>query len=912
MLPCFVVCDLETTGLDPASDEIIEVGLVRVRQGTIEDTFHSLVMPSRPLPLRVKKLTGLSDDDLKGQPTLDQISFQVAAFINDHPLVGHNIDFDVSFLRNHMGLRPAAAYDTRALARLLRPRARGYRLDALCRELGVEQPVRHRALDDALAAARIFLELCGELVALEFSLLAKLHRLMVLGRLPLASLLESFIHSNAKAFPVDETAAARSIPVSCGTDAEEADDEPPNLSLEEYFTDRAPRVLKEFEVRSQQLEMALAVSNAVENGYCLMAEAATGTGKSLAYLVPTVLHVKATGTKAVVATHTVNLQEQLLHKDIPLVRKLIGRPVSAALLKGRGHYLCMRRVHLALRDQAPPPGLAWLLARVLIWLRETTSGDRSELDLTPEERQVWDVISAETEGCTGVRCRYYKSCFLHQARRAAENADVVVTNHSLLLADIYSEARHIPAHGVLVIDEAHHLEDVATQQLGREICFGDVKRWAEVTARLVDRVSEVFQPAGVSRRRQELDDIAVKAETFFAFLVQVLDKLPVSEYGTFRLSPEGSNLPHVEEIGPLYSDLLLQWQSLLDKLSQKIITLQGHSRYDTDTHLLEELNQAVEAGRELCDHLEFLMDAKASNYVFWLERDGTAAGKEVKLKGAPIQVGPLLYKSLFSREDAVVITSATLAVDGSFDYFALRTGLDMLETSRVKQVQFSSPFDFDRQVLLRIVKDLPVPGEVSEEYYLVRLCDALRDLVLSAEGRTLVLFTAHKTLRQAYYRLKAVLEDLDIDLLGHGIDGGRARLLEAFRMGSRCVLFGTASFWEGIDVPGEALSCVIIVKLPFQPPNTPVNEARRELMRRERRDDFAGFSLPQAIVRFKQGFGRLVRNRNDRGVVVVLDKRLINKGYGIKFLRSLPVTDYKFSSLSETCRDIITWLSGSN
>jgi len=895
LLDSFVVCDLETTGLDPATDEIIEVGLVRVVGGTLDDTYHTLVRPSFSVPQRVQALTGLSDADLARQPAWFEVKDEVQAFIAGDVLVGQHVGFDTAFLRRSGVRVREPALDTYELARLVLPCLASYRLESLCRHLDIDYPVRHRALEDALAAAKVFLALQDRLTKFDFVLLAQLQTILERGMSPWEKIVKDALHTSARSFAAAPKAAAAEETVwdeDCRPVPEGRQPVPDPLAV------LAPggaleRVFPGYECREGQQKMAEAVFNALQSARHLVVEAGTGTGKSLAYLLPAAAWALTKGQRVLISTHTVTLQEQLIAKDVPLVSNVLGQPLSAAILKGRSHYLCRRRLHFV-QAEGSNPEKALFLARVNVWLKETGSGDRSELSLTPGERNFWPEIAADHEGCAGAACRWYGSCFAMRARRKADRAQIVITNHALLLANLQVDDQMLPDYGPVIIDEAHHLEGVATEQFGRAVTRQELTTWLETLDRCIARVAEAYPGLAAAAFSAAQFALRNAVEDLCSFFIERLGD-----------SDEPLVIQQGSELQGLVLDLNSAFQSMFSAADSVLDELSG-GRNGPEGEAFEQMAPLLARGRRLADDLLFILGQAQEGLVAWAERAFRDGG--VTFRAAPVEVDRLLYEGLYKVKAPVIFTSATITVDGSFDYFAERVGLHLFPADAVGKVRVASPFDYDRQALLAVTTDLPDPALTGQGQYLKALCGALERIVATAGGGTLVLFTSHKVLREAYRRLKERLQAYDIDLLGHHLDGGRTRLLEAFQSGERTVLFGAASFWEGIDVPGEALRCLVIVKLPFQPPNHPVAAARRQTLVERGKNAFSHLFLPQAVIRLKQGFGRLIRSSRDRGIVVVLDPRILEKQYGARFLRSLPVSGCEKGSLDEICARMAEWL----
>jgi ATP-dependent DNA helicase DinG len=925
----FVVLDLETTGLDPQVDEIIEVGMVRIEDGQVGETFHTLVRPLRPLSSRIRSLTGLDDAELADQPTWPEVRMAVLAFLRDVSVVGHHADFDLAFLERHAGYRAARVYDTADLARLVLPGLPSYRLEALCDHLDLSHRPNHRALADARATAVLFMALWECFRRLEPTTQATVHRIFsqTTGS-PWFSLVDWLVRSG----PSERGSPG---PALGGPGAESMDGASPALTLSagEGFLEAEPEMadlpgwqtepelefgpevvenvlgsggrlaahLPDFEYREQQLQVARAVTEALGEEKCLMVEAGTGTGKSFAYLVPVALWALAGGQRAVVSTHTVNLQDQLIAKDLPLLRQVLDGSPKAVLLKGRGHYLCRMRWNAVLNAESFRVEESFLYARIAVWLPTTRIGDRAELNLRPAEKGQWAGVAAGNWGCAGGKCRFYGVCFLQQARRAAERAHLVITNHSLLLSDLRMENRILPSYGALVIDEAHHLEDVATEQLGTTVVATEFTRWVDGVNKLTGKIGE-FYPDNRDELLRDGEELAAAVRSFFALVGVRIGHLegPEAVYPAVRLTPNAANLDGSPELAGRYQELSTRLATYLERFSRAGERLADGSVPAVREDLQAGLEQEAAAGSRLAADLEFVFAAEDPEYVFWAEGGGRRTEEGV-LRAAPIHVGRMLNEGLFQSGRPVILTSATLAVDNSFSFFAERTGFSRVPEEHRESLIVGSPFTYKRQALLCVVNDLSgsVGPDGTEGAGTNGVVQALEQIIQITRGRTLVLFTAHHALQSAYKKLKPIYDHQGIEILGHGIDGGRARLLQHFRSTPTTVLFGASSFWEGVDLPGEALTCLVIVKLPFQPPNRPVVQARREEIRRRGRNDFTHWSLPQAVIRLKQGFGRLIRTTRDRGVVIILDNRLVEKRYGPVFLRSLPATPV-YGSLVET------------
>jgi ATP-dependent DNA helicase DinG len=624
------------------------------------------------------------------------------------------------------------------------------------------------------------------------------------------------------------------------------------------------RALPGFEARPAQFEMAEAVSAIFADGGTLLAEAGTGTGKTLAYLVPAIISRQ----RVLVSTGTKNLQEQIYFKDLPVLRESLGIPFTATYMKGRGNYLCLHRFE-ALRDSVTSnPGLGFDRAAGNIfhvqtidaWSRETETGDRAEIEDLPEDLPFWSDIAATSENCIGTDCPRYQDCFVVRMRQRAAESDVVIVNHHLLCADAVVRqsafGEVIPNCRFAVIDEAHQLEDVATQYFGLSI--GNY--------RLDDFVRDVTRTLGAAKladrdRADQIGDdadrIASTARAFFAAVQMLRYELPGSGAASDnRVRVRAAQMARLVDEGAALT-------SALEAL-------------EADIALTRDVSEDVLAlGRraaDIRDEIRFLLRADDPGFVYYLE----LRGRGIFLRASPIDVSSIVQEVLFDRLQGIVLTSATLTVEGSFDYVRGRLGL-----TRAKEVRLDSEFDYARQSILYLPRNMPDPRSPQ---FVSAAAGEVIEILRRTRGRAFVLFTSYTNLREVH---RIASEALDYPMFVQG-SAPRSALLRDFKGTPNAVLLATSSFWQGVDVVGEALSCVIIDKLPFASPGDPITAARIEAIGARGGSAFGEYQVPLAILALKQGLGRLLRHRQDRGVLAILDPRLRSMGYGRRFLASLP------------------------
>jgi ATP-dependent DNA helicase DinG len=625
---------------------------------------------------------------------------------------------------------------------------------------------------------------------------------------------------------------------------------------------RLARVLPGYEARADQLAMAHAVERAVERHGYLVAEAGTGTGKTLAYLVPAAL----SGRRVVVSTATKTLQEQIWGKDLPLLRERCGLEFTAAYLKGRSNYYCLHRgaefaraPTFAAREEAA----YW--PRIEAWAQVTESGDRSEVDL-PDQFLTWKDLSATSESCLGRDCERWDDCFVTRARAQAGAADVLLVNHHLFFADLAMRTGRagveiLPEYDVVIFDEAHALEDVATEYFGLAVSSWRVEELARDAHRAV-----ADRPDLASLMKEATHGLRKAGERFFGAIAEGLR----ATAGSGSRRPGGRRSDEDEAVrAPLSEEVLAGAERDHERLDAALGALRDDLA-DADSPALAQI--ARRAG-ELRVELAAVTALKEPSRVYF----GEVRGRGVFLRAAPIDVAQELVERLYRRTDTVVFTSATLAAQGRFDFFRRQVGL--APEFEVEEARFPGPFDFERQAALVQPAGLPEPNDPA---FVAAAAAVIRELTDVTGGRAFVLCTSNRNM----VALHGACRTLPYRILLQG-ERPKHRLLEAFRE-APSVLFATQSFWEGVDVPGEALSLVVIDRLPFAPPGDPIIAARLAALEAEGRDGFAELQVPSAALALRQGFGRLVRTREDRGLVAVLDRRLVTKGYGRAFLATLP------------------------
>jgi ATP-dependent DNA helicase DinG len=632
------------------------------------------------------------------------------------------------------------------------------------------------------------------------------------------------------------------------------------------------RAIPYYEDRAEQRAMSAAVARALADERPLIVEAGTGTGKTLAYLIPAL----QSGKRIVVSTGTRALQDQIARHDIPLLRTILARPFNAVVLKGVGNYVCRRRLAEAVSRGADH------LSAIVDWTEYSETGDRSEVDWLPESAPVWTDVTTTPDARIGPRCPYFERCFVTQARRLAEKAELILVNHHLYFADRALRAAHpgarvLPDHDAVIFDEAHQLEDVATEHFGARVS--------------THKLSQLVRDAHMALARMPLWTGRAADDTIMA-----VERAGITLFAQLRAALVGDGDSRMPLPPGLFDhpDRQAAWFKFDTALEELARTAEAESdpppdeEPENDAGARASLVGLARRARELRDDLATVAEQRQRSYVYW----GEARPTGTMLTASPIEVGELVRRHIVSAGPTPIFTSATLAAAGDFSYQRARLGLDDAEAC--DELMVPSPFDYARQAMLYVPQDLPAPADDS---FSTIAAKRTLELLAITNGRAFLLFTSHRAMKDAANRLAA----MPYPKLVQG-DAPRATLVDKFRVTPNCVLLGTASFWEGVDVPGDALSLVVIDKLPFSPHTDPLIAARMQACAESNRDPFQTIQLPAAAIALKQGFGRLIRRRDDRGIVAILDSRIVTKTYGRTFIETLPAGLPRTSAIEQVRR----------
>ncbi|MDM5154165.1 ATP-dependent DNA helicase DinG [Bacillus sp. DX1.1] len=908
----YVVVDLETTGNSwkDGKDKITQIAAVVVEDGEILEIFSSFVNPKREIPPFITELTGIDEDLVKQAPLFRDVAPMIVELLQGAYFVAHNVHFDWNFLKDEL---KQAGYpevncpkiDTVELAQVILPTADSYKLRDLAKKYELEHDQPHRADSDALVTAELFLQFLDKLKQFPLVTLQSLYELSDvfqsnIGDIISENILKKMMHGkeDVKKYDIHRNLALRkrNYTLAMGDDCSSKFDAFLHKAMEQLA-----QTMSSFEKREGQQQMMTEVYTALRDSRFSLIEAGTGTGKTLAYLLPSVYYAKKTEKPIVISTQTVQLQQQMLENEIPLLRNILPFPFEVALLKGRKHYLCLHKFEHALQEEERNYDVAITKAKILVWLLQTESGDRDELNIPEGGKLLWERICSDVYSPGGMQSNWFSRCFYQRAKNKALFADIVITNHSLLFQDFVSEEPLLASCEHIIFDEAHHLEETASRTLGEQF---SCMYFQLVLSRLgtletddvLAKVYEMMKKSQYASRStfrmlsHRLKEIKFDADELFQMIRTFIFQQTKQEQGA-------SNMPLVyrydakQERGKLWSSIVeltnrfvYELRKLLTLLEKQADVLQNQMEWEM--HIVTgEFMHLIELLRKMADSLQLLI-LEQTSYVTWMETETKGTIHSTVLYAQPVHIAEKFADEFLTGKQSVIFTSATLTVNNTFDYIKEELGLHDFAPDTFT---VPSPFHYEKQVKLMVSTDVPLIKQVSEKEYVNEMSQHIMKIAKSTNGRMLVLFTSYEMLKETYANLKQEDELEDFLLLTQSVHNrSRSRLVRKFQEFEKAILLGTSSFWEGIDIPGDALSCLVIVRLPFTPPSQPMMQAKSEWMKEKGEDVFTKLALPQAILRFKQGFGRLIRTTTDTGTVFVLDRRLTTAFYGKRFLQSIP------------------------
>jgi predicted DnaQ family exonuclease/DinG family helicase len=914
----FVALDIETTGLDFKENEIIEIGAVKYIGNQKKETFSCFLRIQTKLPLFIKQLTHITDEMLNTGKTLKEALKELKFFISDLPVVCHNVSFDIGFINEKLStLRVPkitnSKFDTVELARIYLPFITDHKLTTVSQFFSVSLSHAHRALYDAEATAEVYLKLMEFIIAniplrVNYFLweLAKISDLST----DLVEFLKTIVDEQNKTALLSKISSKLNMGNTIRHFIEHKPENAKEYSIKEIFAENGvfAKNFHEYEIREGQIQMAEAVLHHFQQEEFLMVEAGTGVGKSFAYLIPALLNSLQEKGKVVISTNTKNLQEQLFNKDIPFLKDCLALPFQAVLLKGRRNYLCEKRWQERTIDFAKifSANEARAFMNLIVWKEFTQTGDISENSSFNEKRQasVWKELAADRHFCRGKKCALYGHCYLMNVRRKTEKASIVVINHHLLLADLKQDKSTFGNAKYLIIDEAHNLPAIVSDELGLSLSYTDfstfffflyskkgrfqsgilVKLKTDITKSPISANKQDYIVQKINQIFQNIDELIPKLKDFFKIINQIVKEK--GNYGKLRLR----NFEHHLFIPQFVTELLKWWGDFSEQIMYIQNTLKDLSPntlmdYDINVDNVEMLlNRCHDFQKDLMS----IYKPDLQEFAFWLSNfiteDTDFPGGIINY--APLECQKILNDTLYQNFASIIFTSATLALREKFTFFSQKMGLDWLDADKVQELVVPSPFDFKKQAVVIVPTMLPDPRD---KFFSSQSIELIWRMLEISQAGAMILFTSYKDLNHVYEALEEPLFQKDILLLAQGKGSmSRSAMLEEFKINRKSILLATNSFWEGVDVPGDSLSLLILYKLPFLVPSEPIVEAYIEKLEADGKNSFMHYMVPNALLKYRQGFGRLIRNKTDKGMVIVLDNRIKTKTYGHYFMEIVP------------------------
>jgi ATP-dependent DNA helicase DinG len=936
MIHRFAVVDLETTGNSPKNGErIIQFSAVIVEDEKIVDQYSTFLNPEIPIPAFIEELTGINDDMVMDAPAFKEVASEIYELLNERIFVAHNVLFDLNFLKGEFQKAGypdfhVSTLDTVELAKILLPTADSYKLIELAEYFSFTHERPHQADSDAFVTAEILLKFTGLARSLPLVTLEKLTKLSSALKSNIDMFFSEILNEKMRQIPdlPLDLEVFRGIAVRKEAITDAPHEYRINSSYPHTLEEKEKLIskyIKNYSRRNGQFEMMDIVYDSFEKSRHSVIEAGTGVGKSLAYLLPSIFFAVQSQKKIVISTYTTQLQEQLLLNEMNVVKAMIPFPFKAALLKGRNHYPNMFKFEQSLKEEDLQYDSVLTKMQLLVWFTLTNTGDMDELNLSSGGKLYWNRIKQDGWHLSIKRDPWGQRDFYLRARKKAEHADLIITNHSMLLADIEKENKIFPDYEYVVIDEAHHLERSARQYFGLSLKYVTSKfllskAKSSDKQSLLPRLHSILEAYESKLEVEEahLDSILTSLEedldVLFHLLAQLFlktNKTKQKQYQKLQLRLDSfiQQEPRWKAVQMCAERVVSSLKSARFAISDRIKKAEKDSKTlsEKNQSLIEEAYTFVEEWTKLEKNVRHLFVFPENGTVIWLEGDMRSLPNSLYIRSQPVAVQEPLASKFFGKMKSTVLTSATLTINQSFNFFMEEIGLASFPNVSKKQID--SPFDFQKNAKLIIPNDIPEIRKVSSIEYAEAMASHLIPIAQATKGRMLVLFTAYDLLRLTYDLMKQSGLLDDYLLIAQGISAGsRTKLTKNFQRFEKSILFGMNSFWEGIDIPGEDLSCLVMVRLPFSPPDEPLTEAKNEYMKQKGKNPFSAYALPEAVLRFKQGFGRLIRTEADKGLVIVFDRRIETTAYGKDFIRSIPPVSLHHSSLNEIIQIVEDWL----
>ncbi|RCW64938.1 ATP-dependent DNA helicase DinG [Saliterribacillus persicus] len=909
----FVVIDLETTGQLPSKgDRIIEIGIVVIENKKIIKKYAQLINPKRNIPVFISQLTGIEMEDTINAPAFEEVAEDILKLIDNSYIVAHNIPFDIGFLNaelNRLGYDSLKnkMIDTVELARIALPKANSYKLNELAHFLNLRHDDPHRALSDAWITADLLLFILRKIERLPTEIIKKFLQIEKYFKSDIFDILEDISEIqkdiNTNILMEHQDLIIRKFNPSKLSSSFIKNDNFQDLA-DNFFDIEGMlhTTINNYELRKDQKEMAETIYDHFRSKNHAIIEADTGIGKSFAYLLPAIYESVQLNEPIIISTHTTHLQTQLLDNELETLHHLLPSAFSAVLVKGKNHYISLAKVEKFIKDQTIVNYHDNLFKGILlIWLTETDTGDLDEIQIP---RKDFKLLQKVVTKHTTHNELWRDIDFYERKKESAKKANIIITNHALLCKSLKNKESILPQFHKVIIDEAHQFQQVAAKHFGLELDYTAlITELQQIKSDFLKIISSQFFKNWELKWELLLEEFDILFRNLYRFVAEDSNaKKNKSDIGRIqKIWVEQDLNNETVLIKEIVNRIMFE---LLDMLAIKTTAeqLKDQAKEEKRDSKQAILFQQIEA---LKNNFQQMLLKGDSNSITWVEIDPHGAQNAAYLYSEPIDVSKHLYKELFNTDKTAVLTSATLSIRNNFDYLKQHLGL----AKETDTYQFYASFDYEKQVQLMVPNDFPTIKYSDMQPYTYAVAEAIESLALISGGRMLVLFTSYEMLKQCYYILREIESLEQYIVIGQGISSGsRDRLRKNFQSFDKAILLGTNSFWEGVDIPGDDLRCIVIAKLPFQAFNHPLYDAKATYLKSRGENPFTSLSLPDAVLRFRQGFGRLIRKQTDKGIIFVCDDRIMNKSYGKDFLRSIPKVKVLHASLRKLIDEADEWL----
>lgn len=927
----FVVVDLETTGNNSrGQDRIIQIAAFVLEDGEVIEQFSSFINPLIEIPSFIIELTGISKEMVQHAPQFDQIAEELYPIFENAYFVAHNVHFDLTFLQKEferVGLPKIQplSFDTVELSRMLFPTLSSYKLSDLAKVFNITHENPHQADSDAEVTAELLTILLNKLHNLPYATLKILEKLTKNFKSDISFYLSELLHRKSESRESDhnDIEEFRRLALKKTTFSLPHEDED-IVNFEEYIDDelilRMQLEIPNFTKREEQISYMKDVFSSFENKNILLGEASTGVGKTYGYLIPAAFFSKQLGKQIIISTSTISLQKQMIKKHLKIVEKLIPFNVKVASIQSKKNYLCLQKFEYVISEKDDNYDSILSKAMISVWLTETETGELDELSLPSGGVSLWERINCTDESENRRTNPWYNKCFYQRAKNQLLLADIIITNHSYLLTSLKNNDHLLNTVNYLVIDEAHTLEETSSKTFGTS--FSCLKFHQYLSRLSTTEGNELVN------RLYKLDETVPNREKWWKKLDYLIKEIKYESDELFRLLTDfilskqnEMNKENIKQSVTITENIVSSqnWKFIIEAANRFLHNsnqlfnecdtflnlVEGSKSSAYHKALLSEFKLVIEQLYIMKNGLQEILFDKSNEFVCWMDTEARGSYHTTTLYCEKINNEDLIQKYIFTNRDAIVLTSATMSINGSFDYFKTTLGLN---TQSVEEEIYPIPKDFQSGMKVFIPNDLKGIKDISQDEFATQTSHLISKIVNAQNGRTLVLFTAFDLLKQTY---ESLINDCTIEnasILAQGYTpGGKQRLIKQFLQSKRSILLGTNTFWEGIDLPNEELDCLIIVRLPFTNPEKPMFVAKSNRLKEAGINSFTALALPLAVIKFRQGYGRLIRNEKDYGSLFILDNRILNASYGNEFLKLIPKKNVMVNTIENLLKEINTF-----